>query len=143
MLILVSLFSLQLAFLVVVVCLLLFWDRVLLCNSSWPGTLYINQTGLELTKTHFLLPLKMLGLKICATHLSTYASTRSIDNSFSYIFIDNNVFLVFKFLFYFCFIFIFLRGSPYSLSWPGIRFVEQAGLGLTQIYLLIPHRYWD
>lgn len=32
--------------------LLYFWDKVMLCNTSWPGTHHVNQAGPKLTEIH-------------------------------------------------------------------------------------------
>ena len=33
------------------------YDNILLCNHSWPGTLYVDKAGPEPTETHLPLPL--------------------------------------------------------------------------------------
>ena len=46
----------------------------------------------------------------------------------------------FTYLFIFC---LFETGSPFSPSWPGAHYVDQAGLELTEIHLPLPPECWD
>lgn len=45
-----------------------FGDRVSLCRPDWPGTHLVDQTDLELTKTHLPLPLRCWDWRCALSH---------------------------------------------------------------------------
>lgn len=50
--------------------ILFFKERVLLCNSDWPGILCVEQAGLEFTKIHLTLPLEWGNQRRAPPHLA-------------------------------------------------------------------------